>query len=152
MKPARLKALRSLGTLQKRSSNLARIELARCLAEEKRIESSILELKTQMQENRLLVSKAREEEAQDLTLWNGYRYWLPIAQEEVERLEQTLEEARQVSAVARNRVMGLVREQEVTDGLLRDERLERLQRMQQQEQTALDERAQHQKFLAGLEV
>ncbi|OOL18907.1 hypothetical protein AL01_04005 [Bombella intestini] len=152
MKPARFKALTSLGTLQKRNSNLARIELARCLAEEKRIENSIIELKSQMQENRILVSKAREEEAQDLTLWNGYRYWLPIAQEELERLELALEDARQVSAVARNRVMGLVREQEVTDGLLRHERLEQAQRIQQQEQMSLDERAQHQKSLERLEV
>ncbi|MCT6819424.1 hypothetical protein [Bombella apis] len=152
MKPARLKALTSLLTLQKRNTTLARTELAHCLAEEKRLENSISELKAQMQENRILVSQAREEEAQDLTLWNGYRYWLPTAQEEMDRLEQALDNARAVSTAARGRVMDCVRAQEATDGLLRQDRLEQADRLRQQEQVALDERAQHQKMLEELEL
>lgn len=143
MKPARLKALTSLLVLQKRNSNTARMELAQCLAEEKRIEGRISRLKAQMEENRRLVSASREEAAQDLTLWNGYRHWLPVAREELERLEQCLEEARAESAAVRGRVMGLVRRQEATSGLLHRDRLEQTRQKQQQEQAILDEQAQH---------
>lgn len=143
MKPARLKALTSLLTLQKRNSTTARMELAECLAEEKRLEDQIVQLKEQMEENRRLVSASREETAQDLTLWNGYRHWLPIAQDELERLEQLLAEAGEKSEAVRGRVMGLVRQQEATSGLLRQDRLEQTRRERQQEQAVLDERAQH---------
>ena len=143
MKPARLKALTSLLTLQKRNSTTARMELAECLAEEKRLEDQIVQLKEQMEENRRLVSASREETAQDLTLWNGYRHWLPIAQDELERLEQLLAEAREKSEAVRGRVMGLVRQQEATSGLLRQDRLEQTRWERQQEQAVLDERAQH---------
>lgn len=143
MKPARHKALTSLATLQKRSSTIARTQLARCLAEEKRIEAQIIELKTQMQENRILVSAAREEQAQDLTLWNGYRYWLPVAQEELERLEQKRAEAEQRSDSVRQTVMESVRQHEATSGLLRKDREARMQQRQRQEQAVLDERAQY---------
>lgn len=143
MKPARLKALTSLLTLQKRNSTTARMELAECLAEEKRLEDQIVQLKEQMEENRRLVSASREETAQDLTLWNGYRHWLPIAQDELERLEQLLAEAGEKSEAVRGRVMGLVRQQEATSGLLRQDRLEQTRRERQQEQAVLDEQAQH---------
>lgn len=146
MKPARFKALTSLVTLQKRNSLTARMELAECLAEEKRIENRISRLRVQMAENRTLVSATREEAAQDLTLWNGYRHWLPIAQEELERLEQALEEAGEKSAAVRGRVMGLVRQQEATAGLLRQGRLAQAGRERRQEQAVLDEQAQQRKM------
>lgn len=129
--------------MQKRDTDAARTRLAACLAEERRIEVQKDTLIAQMEENRTLLGTMREDVAQDPALWNGYRYWLPLAQAELERLDEALAQAEAESARARAVLMGRVREEEGTKTILTHHQQEQAQHAQRQEQAMLDERAQY---------
>lgn len=129
--------------MQKRDTDTARTRLAACLAEERRIDAKKDQLLTQMQENRALLMERREDTVKDPTLWNGYRHWLPLAQAELERLDDAMAHAEAESARARAVVMARVREEEGTKTILNHHKQEEAQQAQRQEQAVLDERAQY---------
>lgn len=138
-----MKALTALAKVQKRDTDAARTWLAACLAEEKQYEAKIAALKKQMEENRALVTTMREDVAQDPALWNGYRHWLPLAQDELEKLGEALQQAERESEHARAVVMARVREEEGTKTVLHRQQQAQLQEAERQEQAVIDEQAQY---------